>query len=229
MTTADIHALVGAYALDAVDDLERAAFERHLRDCPDCSVEVAELRETAAWLTHPVAEAAPPSLRDSVLAQIANTPQERRQTFKSPRRESVRWRAWVASSAAAVLFAAGVGGGTWALTRQHYAEQTSQIDAVLAAADAHLVTQEVEGGRITMIVSPSRDAGVAVLSDLRKPDGSYQLWMVDSGYRAVGLTDQGSGRFYIKGLAPVFGVSKEPKGGSKNGTPTEIVGKLDIR
>ena len=30
--TVDIHALAGAYALDAVDDLERAAFDRHLRD-----------------------------------------------------------------------------------------------------------------------------------------------------------------------------------------------------
>ena len=27
----DVHSLSGAYALDAVDDLERAAFERHLR------------------------------------------------------------------------------------------------------------------------------------------------------------------------------------------------------
>ncbi len=30
MTGPEIHTLVGAYALDAVDDLERASFDRHL-------------------------------------------------------------------------------------------------------------------------------------------------------------------------------------------------------
>ena len=29
----EIHALSGAYAVDALDDLERAAFERHLGEC----------------------------------------------------------------------------------------------------------------------------------------------------------------------------------------------------
>ena len=32
----DIHALVGAYAVDALDDVERAAFERHLAECAAC-------------------------------------------------------------------------------------------------------------------------------------------------------------------------------------------------
>ncbi|MFC6343639.1 zf-HC2 domain-containing protein, partial [Nocardioides hankookensis] len=51
MTTPnDIHALVGAYAVDAVDDLERAAFERHLAECADCRDEVASLREAAGLL-----------------------------------------------------------------------------------------------------------------------------------------------------------------------------------
>ena len=36
----DIHALSGAYAVDAVDDLERAMFERHLAQCGTCRAEV---------------------------------------------------------------------------------------------------------------------------------------------------------------------------------------------
>nr|BFE64128.1 hypothetical protein GCM10020063_086540 [Dactylosporangium thailandense] len=212
MTAVDIHSLVGAYALDAVDDLERVAFERHLRDCPTCAVEVAELRETAARLAEPVAEAPPPRLRDSVLARVAHTPQERSKQPAGRRAEPGRWRPWIA--AAAVLFAAGVGTGTWALTRQHFINQTSQVDAVLAAADAHAVTQDVEGGRITMIISPSHDAGVALLSGLTPPgpDESYQLWMIDSGFRQVGEATTGSGRFYVKGLTPKFGLSRERKG-----------------
>ena len=67
----DIHKLSGAYALDAVDDLERAAFERHLAECEDCRTEVAGLRETAALLAETAAVTPPPSLRDSVLSGIS--------------------------------------------------------------------------------------------------------------------------------------------------------------
>ena len=67
----DIHKLSGAYALDAVDDIERAAFERHLVECEDCRDEVASLRETTALLAESAAVTPPPSLRDSVLAGIS--------------------------------------------------------------------------------------------------------------------------------------------------------------
>ena len=67
----DIHALSGAYAVDAVDDVERARFERHLADCDACRQEVAELREAAALLADEVATPAPDSLRASVLSGIA--------------------------------------------------------------------------------------------------------------------------------------------------------------
>ena len=40
----DIHALSGAYAVDALDDIERAQFERHLAECPACRSEVDSLR-----------------------------------------------------------------------------------------------------------------------------------------------------------------------------------------
>ena len=66
----DIHALVGAYAVDALDDLERAAFERHLAECPACQQEVAGLQEAAGLLGALSTTAPPPSLRDRVLADI---------------------------------------------------------------------------------------------------------------------------------------------------------------
>lgn len=46
----DEHAMVGAYALDAVDDGERAEFELHLAGCPLCSVDVPAFREVLARL-----------------------------------------------------------------------------------------------------------------------------------------------------------------------------------
>jgi anti-sigma factor RsiW len=230
--TVDIHALVGAYALDAVDDLERAAFERHLRDCGACSAEVAELRETATWLAQPVAEAPPARLREAVLAQVASTPQERpkRVAASTGRTDRNRLRRWAASAAAAAVLAAGASAGTWAITQRHYASQDSQIDAVLAAADAHIVSKEVNGGRVTMIVSPSHDAGIALLNGLDSPgpDKTYQLWMLDEGTKARSVdTSAGSGRYYVRGLTSEFGVSLEKKGGSD--VPHEVVGKLQLR
>ena len=71
----DIHKLSGAYAVDAVDDLERARFERHLAACEDCRAEVAELREAAALLAETVAvTAARLAPRAPVLAGISQRP-----------------------------------------------------------------------------------------------------------------------------------------------------------
>ena len=42
----DIHQLAAAYALDAVDERERAEFEAHYPTCPVCRPEVAGFRET---------------------------------------------------------------------------------------------------------------------------------------------------------------------------------------
>jgi len=57
----DIHALSGAYAVDAVDDIERASFERHLASCPTCRAEVASLREASALLADAATTTPPPS------------------------------------------------------------------------------------------------------------------------------------------------------------------------
>src|SRR4051812_31948404 len=104
----DIHTLAGAYALDAVDDLERVAFDRHLVDCESCRAEIDELRETAARLADSTWSAPPPRLRTDVLAAIAQT----RQVSTAPairRESSSRRRRWTAAAAAAVVLAGGAG------------------------------------------------------------------------------------------------------------------------
>ena len=65
---ADLHTLTGAYAADALDPVERDAFERHLQECADCRQEVAELRATTARLAgasyeHAARRAARPGAR----------------------------------------------------------------------------------------------------------------------------------------------------------------------
>lgn len=67
----DLHHLSGAYAVDALDEGERAAFEQHLAGCPDCRAEVAELAAAAGSLASAVEAAPPPELRAAVLSRIS--------------------------------------------------------------------------------------------------------------------------------------------------------------
>ncbi|HET8987468.1 MAG TPA: anti-sigma factor [Humibacillus sp.] len=66
----DIHALSGAYAVDALDDVERAQFEQHLAGCSACQAEVASLIAAATSLSSLSDVTPPPSLRDRVLQGI---------------------------------------------------------------------------------------------------------------------------------------------------------------
>jgi anti-sigma-K factor RskA len=241
--TVDIHSLAGAYVLDAVDDIERAAFDRHLRGCTSCTAEVAELRETTTWLSHPVATTPPAGLRDAVLAQVSRTPQER------PKRSGAagstggsaaarRWQRWTAVAAAVSVLGIGVAAGTWTISEQRVRAEraiTAQYQSILAAPDAKLVRMAVEGGHVNFVFSPSHDAGVALLDGLASPgpDQTYQLWMIGGSNAApknVGVVGTGktSGRQVIRGLgnADTFGVSRETAGGAP--APTVVVGTVDL-
>lgn len=66
----DIHALSGAYAVDALDDVERAQFELHLAGCSACQTEVHSLAAAATELSVLSDWAPPAELRSRVLHGI---------------------------------------------------------------------------------------------------------------------------------------------------------------
>ena len=66
----EFHVEVGAYALDALDESEREAFEQHLVGCRSCQRELAEFTETTARLGVLGDVAPPPELRGSLLDAI---------------------------------------------------------------------------------------------------------------------------------------------------------------
>ncbi len=70
-----MHLDTGALAVGALPVPETAAVEEHLRACESCRAELAGFRETVAMLASVAAQAPPASLRRSVLAAIAVTPQ----------------------------------------------------------------------------------------------------------------------------------------------------------
>jgi anti-sigma-K factor RskA len=232
MTDTDLHTLSGAYALNALSEFERAAFDRHLAGCPACATEVAELTETASRLAGPVAPVAPPAaLRDRVLAQAART----RQLDARPARPAGtpgRWRRpLILAVAAAVALVAVSLGAVVQEQRVRDARQqaaaASRVSSVLAAPDAQVRTNPGPGGtgRVTLVVSQSRDQAVALLRDLPDPGAgrTYQLWMVNGAQatsKGVLGTGTTGGTVLIPGVRgqQTFALTNEPAGGST--TPT---------
>lgn len=234
--TADIHSLVGAYVLDAVDDLERIAVDRHLRECDACRIEATELREAAARLADGAWSVPPPRLRDNVLAAVATTRQAPVEVTRRPRR-AYRSR-WIAA-AAAVVAAIGAGTGVFAVQEQRVRDERTvaeaarvreaQVQGILNAPDVVLHDQTLSsGGKVTLAYSRLRDSGVILMSADAAPSGGrvFQLWTVraggpvSEGVLAVGQTSVVK---VVTGLssASAVGVSVEPPGGSR--TPTLMV------
>jgi anti-sigma factor RsiW len=243
MTGPEIHTLVGAYALDAVDDLERASFDRHLADCETCANEVGELRDAAARLTEGTWSVPPPRMREQVLARAAATAQlppagQRRRTSDP----LTRWRRFAAAAAVVGVLGAGAAVTTYAVQEQQVRtqqaaaaaaqQQAARIESVLAAPDAELRADNlIGGGRVTVVMSDAMDAGVVVLADAPPPgpDRAYQLWMVEDGAPvSVGLLAAGQDQAteLIEGVrgSEAFAVSLEPASGSRAPTTQPLVG-----
>ena len=219
----DIHKLSGAYALDALDDLERARFEQHLATCEDCRAEVAELRETAALLAETTAAEPPASLRASVLSGISQV----RPLPPETQHEEVTERRWFPLLvAAAMVIIAGFGAIVW----QPWSADEQDLSAteqVLRADDATRVSVDLgEAGRATVVRSVSHNSAVIVTEDMvPAPDGKvYELWLQspDGEMLPAGLMpDEADHTTLLEGdaaEATAAGITVEPDGGSE--TPT---------
>lgn len=81
--------LLGAWALDALDDAERARVDDLIARDPDAAREARSLRETAAVLGEAVAVAAPDAVRLAVLAEVEGTRQQDAAAASLPESEPV--------------------------------------------------------------------------------------------------------------------------------------------
>ena len=105
----ELEELLGAHALDAVDDDEREQVEVYLSRNPEARSLVAEYRETAALLAHGSTEA-PPGLWERIEQSLEEAPPK----LATPpaigfgsRRARLRRRAAVAVGVAAAVFLVG--------------------------------------------------------------------------------------------------------------------------
>ncbi|MEU4954895.1 anti-sigma factor [Streptomyces lavendulae] len=217
--TEQLHALSGAYALNALDRAERDAFERHLEQCPQCAQDVREFAATAARLGAGVALPAPPGMRAAVLGRIDGVRQ------LSPARRGIatlRRRALPLALAACLTGVLALGGtAVWEHQRaRQSAEALQDLTAVLAAPDARtVIRRSASGATATVVASPSRDRAAFLGSGLpTAPEGrTYQLWLADGGtMRPAGLMS-GDGASVLTaplGRATAVGLTLEPTGGS---------------
>jgi anti-sigma-K factor RskA len=245
----DVHQLAAAYALDALDDDERVAFEAHLADCADCAAEVEGFTATAALLGSAAAQPPPPSLRDRIMAEVATTRQDdvlRPEPVAAPeptestgpdgpsgspapvvsldaaRRRRNRVMTALGAAAAVVLVAVV---GVVMSNRGGVS-----ADDVLAASDVQIVTLEGEQSSVQVAWSRELDRIVVEGDDLAAPgaDLVYELWaIVDGTPLPAGLISHGGGSMSelleLDDLddqdVAAWGITIEPEGGSEAPTP----------
>ncbi|MFE0020174.1 anti-sigma factor domain-containing protein [Amycolatopsis sp. NPDC059021] len=225
---AEVHTLTGAYALDAVSETERIAFERHLADCATCRQEVFELRETAARLGAASVVEPPARLRAAVLDGIARTRQRPPVVTDGDGRPARRWRRWAIASVAAAAVVAGVivaGPGQTPDPAQRY---EAAVGSVLAAPDAVTVHGTGPGAGTRVVVSRARGEIVVLAAGLPALDPArvYQVWVIGpDGPRSAGLL---AGQQAPPVLAAIpqeadrVGITAEPAGGSAHPTTPAV-------
>jgi anti-sigma-K factor RskA len=209
---------VGAYLLGALNDLERQAFERHLRECGECQEELERLRPAAEALPGSVVQLDPPrGLKRRLMAEV-----ERDAAPAGARRPRPAWRPRLrvprlAFVAAALLLGLVVGFGV----AQLGGDDTRTVTATVARAmpDAG-GTLEIEGDRATLRLHDMPDLGRARV---------YQVWLQHGDKLVPARTFEvgriGSGRVEIRDLRDADGVyvTREARGGAQVPSEDPIV------
>src|SRR3954471_1604379 len=152
----DDHELSALYALDVLDDEERASFERHLDECERCRAELGALRDTAGSLAFAVDGPPPPSRLRSRILETAR-PERRNVVPPRPPRSfavSIAAAAAVAASAAAVAF------GVWAASLHRSLSHERATGSV--RSDTRPRHIPLRGASGQLVVAPSGEAVLTV-------------------------------------------------------------------
>ena len=182
-----IQELLGVYALDAVDDHERALIDEHLRGCAFCRAEVRDHREVAAMFSAEM-EPAPERVWNRITSALGTNPAHLPLADVVPltgkrRTESTRsltWLTGVAASVAAVLGAAVFS----------QSNQINDLNSQLAAQEQEVasLTQALEADPLQQAVSVALDDPAARVATLTA-DGS-------SGAMLIVVLPDGTGYVY---------------------------------
>jgi anti-sigma factor RsiW len=170
----DVHELTPAYALDALDERERVAYEAHLETCEACRAELADFQDAATSLAYALEGPAPsPELRERILVRARG---ETTNVVQFRRRLALPVAATLAVAAACTA----VGLGLWAASLNSELDREREALAVLADPQAARVP--LEGATGSLVVTPARE-GALVLAGLEPaPEGKlYEAWVSADG------------------------------------------------
>jgi anti-sigma-K factor RskA len=226
MGTEALHDLTAAYALDALDPVERREFEAHLARCEQCREELASLSEAATALAYAIeAPAPPPQLRGRILE---------RARAERPNVVPLRPRWAIPAAAAAVIsVAAAIALAVWVTSlSQRIGDLQSQRDrqdrlaAVLASPGAQ---HHLFAGDNQLVVSPNGEAAL-VFRRLppARPGRTYEAWIARQGaLKPAGTFDAGDDVTAVPLAKPVpkgatVMVTQEKSGGTDRPTQQPI-------
>lgn len=234
--TPDLVAMATPYALHATTGTERADIERQVSAAPP---EVAEafftqvraVHETMAVISAATAIEPPPSMRDQLLATIAEEPAP---VLHLPMKRVDRWRSMALAAAAVIAVGLGALGVGIALRP---APTVSTAEQVFAAPDVQTVSGPIpSGGTATLVFSHQKDAGVLVMNNVPPPEPGtvYQMWLVGDGSpKSAGTMDAEAVAPSTTAVLPDLGTSRtlaftvEPGTGSDRPT-TPVFAELPL-
>jgi anti-sigma factor RsiW len=239
MTPAEIESLLGAYALDAVDDAERREIEVHLAVDPRARAEVEMHREVATLMAFSGA-AAPEGLWDRIAGALdERAPDPGPELARVlPVRRRRRWSTAVllgaAAAAAAVIAAITVAAVREPAPTPAASDGMTQVfDRAMADPDATRVVlrSEDDTERAVAVLEPG-GLGVISLRELPDlgPERTYQLWgVIDDEVISLGVLGHRPGvePFTVNGDLSALVVTDEVAGGVTSSTqPALLSGTL---
>ena len=195
---------VGAYLLGALNDLERQAFERHLRGCDECQEELERLRPAAEVLPGSVEQLPPPpGLKKRLMAEV-----------EPPRSAPNRT---VLAVAAALVIALVVAFGVTQLGGDDSRTVTATVAKAMPRAGGQL---DIDGDHATLRLHDMPDLGHTRV---------YQVWlqhgdrMVPARTFEVGSSGAGDVRLPDVRSADGVYVTREDRGGARVPSEDPIV------
>ncbi len=158
---------VGAYLLGALNDLERQAFERHLRRCGDCQEELARLRPAADALPGSVKQFDPPPRLKASLMEVVEREARAEQPAAEPRSRP-RLRFFMRPAFVAAALVVGLVAG-FAIAQIGGGDETRTLAATVDRAMPRA------GGSLSI----SDDDATLRLHDMPRLGGTrvYQVWL----------------------------------------------------
>ena len=224
----DIEELLGAFALDAVDDDERDLVEGHLAGCPRCRAEVQRHRETATLLAQG-GERAPEGVWDRIAEALDEAPPALDLAPVARRTIPLRVAAITMAVAAAVALFLGV---TLGRHDNHRLDRIDELAQAIQEANVNSAAFAALSDPAAEQVKLASADGKASARVVRLPDGTgylvpgrlaplpagrvYQLWAVRSDAKiSLGVlgTNPGVSAFRMTGPVSAYAVTDEAAGG----------------